>query len=1085
MAAYRPVDPKADLPAMEREILAFWDRARIFDKSLALRDGAPEWVFYEGPPTANGKPGLHHVEARTFKDVFPRYKTMTGYYVHRKAGWDCHGLPVELEVEKEIGTKTKRDIEAFGVARFNELCRQSVTRYVDEFERITERIGFWLKLDEAYFTMSSEYVQSVWWALKRLHELGLLYQDDKVTAYCPRCGTPLSDHEVAMGYAQTEDPSIYVRLPVLTGPLAGQADLLVWTTMPWTLVPNTLAVVGEEIRYVLARGGRAEDRAVVLAADRVEPSLGQGAEVIREVALGELVGARYRAPFDLIGPGSPSDPAGDPGSWRFVVVGDFVRTDEGTGIVHTGAAFGEDDMRVAREHGVPIINPVDGEGRFDQRCGPYAGMYIREADQHIIEDLRRAGLLLWAGRTTHSYPFCWRCGTPLIYYARPAWYVRTTARKQELLATNEGVNWYPDYIKHGRYGDWLSNNVDWSLSRERYWGTPLPIWICARGHEMAVGSLAELSSLAGRDLTSIDPHRPGIDDVTLACRECGDEARRVPYLIDVWFDSGAMPFAQWGYLGPGTKGEEEFRRRFPADYIAEGLDQTRGWFYTLMAESVLLFGQSSYRNVLCLGLLLGEDGRRMSKSLGNVIDPWEVLDRFGADAVRWFLLSGGSPWAPRRVHMEAIEDIVRQLLLTLWNTYHFFVQYANLDRPDLAAAPPTPERPLLDRWVLSQLHGSVGAVREAMEGYDPPGAGRRIAQFVDDLSNWYVRRSRRRFWDPARSAGDGSGYESTAETEATGRGAGAQEKLAAYATLHECLAVIAGLMAPFTPFITEEIYRNLVAEQAPEGAPESVHLTDYPTADPGLIDLALDEAMGVARQIASLGRQVRTATKVRVRQPLARAVVHVPGDARRLGPLLPLVAEELNVKDVGFAESAEELSGWRAKPNFPLLGPKLGRKVQDVAAALERDDGTAASALARGETVTLSDHDGGQISLAPEDVELVQQTRSGWGVASDGAVTVALDLEPDEELRREGLARELIRAVQDLRKSAGLEVSDRIVLGVEGPGEVLPALQAHRDFVAQEVLAVEVRWEPVDGAAGAADVNLDGSTVRVSLRRAG
>src|SRR6266498_193730 len=506
MGTYRPVDPKVDLAAMELEVLEFWRESRIFEESLKLREGGPEWIFYEGPPTANAKPHIGHAETRTFKDVYPRFKTMTGHHVRRKAGWDCHGLPVELEVEKEIGTRSKRDIEAFGIARFNDLCRQSVTRYVDEFERVTERIGFWLKLDEAYFTMSPEYIQSVWWALKRLHELGLLFQDDKVTAYCPRCGTPLSDHEVSMGYAETEDPSIYVRLPLLTGPLAQEgADLVIWTTMPWTLVPNTLVAVGE------------------------------------------------------------------------------------------------DDMRVAREHGVPIINPVDGEGRFDERCGPYAGMYIREADKHIIEDLREAGLLLADGRTTHSYPFCWRCGTPLIYYARPAWYVRTTERKQELLDANETVSWYPDYIKHGRFGDWLANNVDWALSRERYWGTPLPIWICGKGHETPVGSLAELSKLAGRDVTGMDPHRPGIDEVVVTCPACSQAARRVLYLIDVWFDSGAMPFAQWGYMGPGSKGEDAFRRRFPGDYIAEGLDQTRGWFYTLMAEAVLLFGQSGYRNVLCLG----------------------------------------------------------------------------------------------------------------------------------------------------------------------------------------------------------------------------------------------------------------------------------------------------------------------------------------------------------------------------------------------------------------------------------------------------------------------------------------------------
>jgi len=1073
MARYRPVDPKADLPAMEQRILDFWKGARIFEKSLAMREGAPEWVFYEGPPTANGKPGLHHVEARTFKDVFPRYKTMTGHYVHRKAGWDCHGLPVELEVEKEIGTRTKRDIEEFGVARFNELCRQSVTRYVDEFERVTERIGFWLKLDEAYFTMSTEYIQSVWWALKRLHQMGLLYQADKVTAYCPRCGTPLSDHEVSQGYAETEDPSIYVRLPLLTGPLAGAADLLVWTTMPWTLVPNTLVAVGKAIPYVLARGGRAGDRPVVVAAERVEESLGKGAEVIRPVALDELVGARYRAPFDLVGPGSPSDPEGDPATWRFIVVGDFVRTDEGTGIVHTGAAFGEDDMRVAKEHGVPIINPVDGEGRFDDRAGPYAGMYIREADKHIIDDLRQAGLLAFAGTHTHSYPFCWRCDTPLIYYARPAWYVRTTAHKEDLLAANETVTWYPDHIKHGRYGDWLANNIDWSLSRERYWGTPLPIWICPQGHETAVGSLAELSELAGKDVREIDPHRPSIDEVVVACPRCGGEARRVSSLIDVWFDSGAMPFAQWAYMGPGSPGEEPFRRRFPADYVAEALDQTRGWFYTLMAEGVLLFGQSAYRNVLCLGLLLGKDGRRMSKSLGNVIDPWEVIDRYGADAVRWFLVASGSPWAPRRVPMEAIEDVVRQLLLTVWNTYAFFVTYANLDRPDLAASPGPEERPLLDRWALSQLNETVAVVRDAMESYDATNAGRRIAQFVDDLSNWYVRRSRRRFWDPARAAGEESGSDSAA-----------RDKLAAYATLHKCLATLVGLMAPLTPFITEEIYRNLVAETDP-GAPESVHLIDFPVADPALSDPELDEAMAVARQIVSLGRQVRTEAKVRTRQPLPRAVVHVPGNPDRLQPLLALVADELNVKQVVFAESAEELSGWRAKPNFKLLGPRLGQRVQDVAAALQRDDGALASQFARSETVTLSFGDGEPVSLAPDEVELVQQTRSGWGVASDGTVTVALDLEPDQELRNEGLARELVRAIQDLRKSSGLQVADRIVLGIEASTETRAALEPHLSFLAKEVLAAEVSWQPVEEASGAVELNLDGSSVRLSLRSTG
>jgi isoleucyl-tRNA synthetase len=1066
MSRYRPVDARVDLPSMEQGVLEFWRSSGVFAKSVEMRRGGPEWVFYEGPPTANGPPGLHHVEARTFKDVYPRYRTMTGHHVSRKAGWDCHGLPVELEVEKEIGTRTKRDIEAFGVAEFNRLCRESVRRYVREWDRMTERIGFWIDLDDAYWTMDPGYIESVWWALKQLYGQGLLFQDDKVTAYCPRCGTPLSDHEVAMGYRQTEDSSIYVRMPLLTGPLAGEgADLLVWTTMPWTLVPNTLDVVGEGIRYVVADGGRAGDRPVVLAANRMEEALGSGARVVRDVALDEVVGARYRAPFDLVGPGSPSDPEGDPASWRFVVVGDFVRTDEGTGVVHTGAAFGEDDLRAAREHGVPVINPVDGEAKFDERAGPYAGMYIRDADALIIEDLRSAGLLLFEGRTTHTYPFCWRCDTPLVYYARPAWYVRTTKFRDELLAANETVNWYPEHIKHGRYGDWLANNVDWSLSRERYWGTPLPIWICPNGHETVVGSLGELSELAGRDMTGTDPHRPGIDEITLPCPRCGQEARRVPYLIDVWFDAGAMPYAQWGYRGAGSDGEDMFRRRFPADFIAEGLDQTRGWFYTLMAESVLLFGGSSYRNAVCLGLLLDGEGRKMSKRLGNVIEPGTVIDRYGADALRWFLIAGGSPWSDRRVSMEAFAQIVRQFLLTLWNTYAFFVTYANLDQPDLSAAPPPEDRPPLDRWALSRLHRATATVREAMDAYDATRAAKRIAELVDELSNWYVRRSRRRFWDPARSGG------------ASG------DKVAAYATLHECLVTVAGLLAPFTPFIAEELYRNLTAERDP-GAPESVHLTDFPTHDPALVDEDLERAMAVAREVVSLGRQVRTDAKVRVRQPLAEAAVHVGGDRAWLEPLLPLVAEELNVKGVRFAESAQELSGWRAKPNFKALGPRLGRLVQEVGAALSRDDGTLARELAGGALVRVPVVSGEPVALGPEDVELVQQPREGWAVGSDGTVTVALDLEVTDGLRREGMVREIVRIVQDLRKSAGLEVADRIALGVESDPEVAAAVREFGGHLASEVLAVEVSTGPVADGTARAEATVDGHAVRVSLRPA-
>ncbi|HEX8100297.1 MAG TPA: isoleucine--tRNA ligase [Actinomycetota bacterium] len=1067
MARHRPANPKVNLPEMERGVLDFWNQAGIFQKSLEMRSGSQEWVFYEGPPTANAKPHVGNMETRVFKDVYPRYWTMNGRYVQRKAGWDCHGLPVELEIEKEIGTKTKRDIEAFGVAEFNRLCRESVRRYVEEWRAATERIGFWINLDDAYWTMDTGYMQSVWWALKTLHGRGLLYQADKVTAYCPRCGTPLSDHEVALGYAETDDPSIYVRLPLISGPLAGEADLLIWTTMPWTLVPNTLAAVGPEIAYVLASGGRAGDRPVVIAENRIAEALGPEAHVVRRVELSELVGARYRAPFDLIGPGSPSDPGGDPSSWRFVAVGDFVKTDEGTGIVHTGAAFGEDDLRLAREHGAPVINPVDSEGKFDQRSGPYAGMYIRDADAHIIEELKGLGLLVWSGKYRHTYPFCWRCGTPLIYYARPAWYIRTTELREDLLAANEAVNWYPEHIKHGRYGDWLANNVDWSLSRERYWGTPLPIWICENGHETAVGSLAELSDLAGRDLTGMDPHKPYIDEVTIRCPDCEERAERVPYLIDVWFDAGAMSYAQWGYSGADSEGADVFKNRFPADFIAEAIDQTRGWFYTLMAEGVLLFGETAYRNVVCLGHIIDEDGRKMSKSLGNVIDPWVVLDRYGADALRWFFLAGGSPWEPRRMSLKSIEDVVRLFLLTVWNTYAFYVTYANIDEPDLAGAPDAADRSALDRWVLSELHATTKSVRQSMESYDATRAGKRIAEFVDDLSNWYVRRSRRRFWDVARGSGAGSAVD---------------DKLAAYATLHECLTTLSGLLAPFTPFVSEEMYRNLVSEQDGD-APESIHLTDFPTANDSLIDTNLSEAMRVIRTVVSLGRQVRTQFKVRTRQPLASATLHVPADPSRLKTLLGLVADELNVKDVRFAESIEELSGWRAKPNFAALGPRLGSAVQEVAAALRDDDGSAAAALAAGQKVTLS-LSGGEVVLGPEDVELEQQTRAGWGLASDGSVAVALDLELTEALRREGTARELIHHVQNLRKSAGLEVADRIVLGLEPGRGVEAAVAAHRELITSEVLATEVVDGPAEPAETSTTVELDEDQVRISLRRA-
>jgi isoleucyl-tRNA synthetase len=1048
---FEPVDPKVSLPALEREVLEFWREHGIFEKTLRATEGAPEWVFYEGPPTANGKPGIHHAESRTFKDVYPRYRTMTGHHVPRKAGWDCHGLPVELEVEKEIGTKSKRDIEAFGIEEFNRRCRESVTRYVEDWERLTERLGFWIDLSQAYWTMTPEYIESVWWSLKKLHGDGLLFEADKSVAYCPRCGTALSDHEVALGYTTVVDPSVYVKLPVVDSPgkpdLVG-SSLLIWTTTPWTLPANLGAAVDPEATYVRAE---VAGDSYLLAESLVEPVLGEDARVADRFPGRKLVGVRYEPPY-----------ANLDGDVHRVVDANFVGMDEGTGIVHIAPGFGSEDMELGQREGWPIFRPIDDAGRFTAEAPVefVRGREVKEADPDITEDLRDRGILLRDEPYEHTYPLCWRCDTPLLYMARSSWYIRTTARKDRLLEVNESVGWYPDHVKHGRYGNWLENNVDWALSRERYWGTPLPVWRCRPGHVTVVGSLSELSDLVGRDVTGVDPHRPAIDEVTLPCPECGEEANRVPEVIDTWYDSGAMPYAQWGYHPDLGRGTEPFEKRFPADFISEGIDQTRGWFYSLMAEGVLLFDETAYRNCVVLGLLLDKDGRKMSKRLGNVVDPWEVFDQQGADALRWFFLAAGSPWSDRRVHAEAIEEGVRRVLLTLWNVYAFLVTYANADDidPDTIDIDPA-DRALLDRWILSRLSATSAAARSGLDGYDSTSAAREIARFVDDLSNWYLRLARRRFRGPG--------------------GAPAEDAPAAHRTLHECLTTLARLMAPLTPFITEAIWRNLASSEAPE----SVHLAAYPEPDPSARDELLESAMQTARDVVSMGRTVRTEAKVRVRQPLARAAIHVPGDPRALDPLVDLVAEELNVKEVTFSESTARLSRWSAKPNFRALGPRLGPRVKEVASVLERDDGTLAATLAGGERVSV-ETSGGPVDLSPEEVDLSQETTGGWGVAAEGGLTVALDLEITPELAREGMARELVRLVQDARKAAGLRVSDRIELGVEAEGAVAEAVREHGDWISGETLAVSIHEGSLQGDAHEETGAIDGSAVRIYLRTA-
>ncbi|MFM9141076.1 MAG: isoleucine--tRNA ligase, partial [Solirubrobacterales bacterium] len=763
----QPVEPSASLPEMEQAVRERWRERDVFAESLRRREGAEPWVFYEGPPTANGRPGSHHVLARVFKDIYPRFKTMRGHYVERKGGWDCHGLPVEITVEQELGISSKEEIEEYGIAEFNAKCRQSVFTFLEEWDRLTERIGFWIDLDDAYRTLDDGYVESVWWALRRIWDKGLLYEGHKVVPYCPRCGTSLSSHEVAQGYKDVVDPSVYVRFGVPAGQGRVQAgdELIVWTTTPWTLVSNAAVAVDPELEYVRAKVP-GEEAPKVVAAALAGRVLGEEAEVIESFPGSELVGLAYEAPFDFI----PGSDWGEKG--HTVLPASFVTAEDGSGLVHTAVAFGEDDFRLGQEAGLEMVNPVKLDGTYDERIGPYAGRFVKDADPDLVEDLRSRGKLLRAGDYEHSYPHCWRCSTPLLYYAKPSWYIATSKIGDRLLAENEKIDWHPEHIRDGRFGDWLRGNVDWALSRERYWGTPLPVWRCENGHLHCIGSFEELEGLSGEPLP--DPHRPFVDEVTFPCAECGEQMRRVPEVVDVWFDSGAMPFAQ--YHAP-FENQEKFEQRFPADFICEAIDQTRGWFYSLLAVSTLLYDESSYESVVCLGHIRDEDDRKMSKSLGNVVEPWEVLDRFGADAFRWYFFTSKQPWDGYRFSMDAVGEGVRLFLRQLWNTYSFLALYENAaagqeDRPQ-------GEETELDRWIRSRLAATVAEVTERLEAFDATTAGRAIQDFVDDLSNWYVRRSRRRFWD-----GDPVAFE----------------------PLRECLVTTATLLAPLTPFIADEIY---------------------------------------------------------------------------------------------------------------------------------------------------------------------------------------------------------------------------------------------------------------------------------------
>ncbi len=1010
----RPIPAAIDLPSMERSILDFWRENSIFEASTQARQGGQPWTFYEGPPTANGMPGTHHIEARVFKDVFPRYQTMKGKYVTRKAGWDCHGLPVEIAVEKELGFSGKGDIEKYGIAAFNDKCRESVTRHVDAFTTMTNRMGFWVDFDQAYWTMAPEYVESVWWSLKEIWKKGLLVQDHRVAPYCPRCGTGLSDHELAQGYETVTDPSVYVRFPVTSGELADLgAALLVWTTTPWTLVSNTAVAVHPDVDYAVAEVIVEENREVLVVAEALLGALAGEIKVIKTIKGKDLERVTYKRPLDLIEiPDS-----------HFIVLATYVTTEDGTGLVHQSPAFGADDLAVCRGYGLPVVNPIAPDGTFLPDVPLVGGLFFKEADKTLVKELKSRGVLYKHQPFEHPYPHCWRCHTALIYYAQPSWYIRTTSIKDELIRENAKTDWHPETIKTGRYGDWLNNNIDWALSRNRYWGTPLPIWRCEDKHEVCVDSLAELGSLAGQELSNLDPHRPFVDDITFACAECSKTMQRVPEVIDCWYDSGAMPFAQWGYPHkPGSV--EKFKAAYPADFICEAIDQTRGWFYTLMTIGTLVFDQSSYKSVLCLGHILDKDGRKMSKHLGNVLEPISLMDQHGADAVRWYMLAAGSPWSARRVGHDAISDVVRKTLLTYWNTISFHTLYAEASGFELSQSPALKDRSMMDKWILSELNALIAEVDNAYSEFDSQNAGKVLARFIDDLSNWYVRRSRRRFWD-----GDA----------------------AALATLHECLVTLTQLLSPMVPFITEHVWQELVKVADPSAA-NSVHLTDFPVADKSLINLELNAQVAMTRRVVELGRSARAESAIKIRQPLQRALISANGWSTLPTDMKDQIADELNVIDLAdIAEADGDLVDISVKANFKSLGAKFGKEVQDIAKAIAAIDATTlVKELRKSGSAQVATW---EIDLA--DLVITEVPKSGWMVASHDGESVALDLELTPALVEAGNVREVIRFIQERRKSDGFEIADRIKVRWNAEASVVAAIESAKKHISDEVLALE------------------------------
>ncbi|WP_422446656.1 isoleucine--tRNA ligase [Thermoanaerobacterium sp. DL9XJH110] len=1044
---FKKVEPTMNFVPIEENILDFWKREKIFEKSIENRKDAPDYVFYEGPPTANGMPHAGHVLTRVVKDLIPRYKTMLGYKVDRKAGWDTHGLPVELEVEKQLGISGKPQIEEYGVEDFIKKCKNSVFTYEQEWRKMTERVGFWIDMDHPYVTYHNTYIESVWWALKKIWEKGLLYKGHKVVPYCPRCGTSLSSHEVAQGYEEVEDPSVFVKFPVV-----GEENtyLLAWTTTPWTLPSNVALAVKADYNYVKVENNGEK---LILAEGRLQVL--DGEYTVLESFPGEkLAGMKYKPVFPFFE--KEKDRA------FYVVTADFVTLDEGTGIVHTAPAFGEDDSRVGQKYGLPVLQPVDAQGRFTSEVEPWAGMFVKDADRGIIKDLKQRGLLYKSQKYLHSYPFCWRCDTPLLYYGRSSWFIKTTAIRDRLLEINKEIGWRPEHIRDGRFGNFLENVIDWCLSRERYWGTPLNIWICQEcGREHAVGSLKELKEMSKNPVGDIELHKPYVDEVVLKCPGCGGDMKRVPEVIDCWFDSGSMPFAQHHYP---FENEEYFRKHFPADFIAEAIDQTRGWFYSLLVISTLLFDRSPYKNVLVMGHVLDEFGQKMSKHKGNVLDPWKVLNEQGADAMRWYLYVASPPWSPSRFYQEAVSEAQRRFLGTLWNVYSFFVLYANIDGfdPKKYSLPPQ-RRTEMDRWLLSRINSVNKKVRRDLDNLDITGAARTLEELVDDLSNWYVRRSRERFW---KSEMD-------------------DDKIGAYLTLYEALVAFIKMAAPFVPFITEELYQNLVRGPYPE-APVSVHLCDYPEVKEQLIDETLEHKMVLARKIVELGRAARNKAKIKNRQPLKKMMVQLrnPGDEVLLSDLSDIIKEELNIKEIEYIHVAEEYFTYTVKPRFDLLGPKYGKLMSSIARAVSAAPATKLINEAREKGEVILDVNGEKIIIAQNELDIRAQDKEGFCAEGEGGYYVVLDTTITHDLMLEGIAREMTSKIQNMRKEAGFEVEDKIYLYYTGDETIDEVMEKHGREIMTDTLALLVEKATPPEGSFSRMWNINDHRVNIGVKKA-